>query len=165
MSNYDAVHFNQADKGTRFINYIIDIIIYNLLTILFFALLGFVLTIIGNYSMVNSIANMNPILDRIVTAIFTSLFWFLTEWLTKGRTIDKYATGTIVVTEDGYIPDVNTLLKRNFSRIIPFDALSFLGNRGWHDSISNTYVVKKKAFEQDVFTNSSLNEIGKDIEN
>jgi len=33
------------------------------------------------------------------------------------------------------------ILKRTFCRFIPFDAFSFFGKQGWHDSISNTSVV------------------------
>jgi hypothetical protein len=35
---------------------------------------------------------------------------------------------------------------RTLSRFIVFEALSYLGSvsRGWHDSLSGTYVVKKR---------------------
>ena len=71
---------------------------------------------------------------------------FLVEFATNGKSLGKFITGTMVVKEDGSLPTSNDFLKRNFSRIVPFDSLSFLGNRGWHDSWSDTKVVKKKSY-------------------
>ncbi|WNH08862.1 hypothetical protein [Thalassobellus suaedae] len=46
--------------------------------------------------------------------------------------------------------------------MIPFDALSFLGTigKGWHDSISSTYVVDIGRFEAKKKTFSELDQIG-----
>jgi hypothetical protein len=46
---------------------------------------------------------------------------------------------------DGLKPTIKMILLEQ-SRFIIFDALSYLGavSRGWHDSLSGTYVVKKK---------------------
>src|SRR5690606_773076 len=61
-----------------------------------------------------------------------------------GRTPGKFITGTKVIDSAGKKPDFKTLFIRNLCRLIPFDALSFLvSERGWHDSISMTYVVNK----------------------
>jgi uncharacterized RDD family membrane protein YckC len=63
-----------------------------------------------------------------------------------GRTIGKLLTGTRVVNNSGEKPAVGQILGRTLSRFIPFEPFSFLGNegRGWHDSLSNTYVVKSR---------------------
>ena len=85
---------------------------------------------------------------------------FLTETLTKGRSLGKLITGTMVVNENGSLPTSNDFLKRNFSRIIPFDAFSFFGARGWHDSWSNTKVVKRTAYLEAVERENSIEDIG-----
>ena len=68
----------------------------------------------------------------------------------SGRTLGKLITGTIVVNENGKKPDFGTVFKRSLCRLIPFNAISFLFNPGlgWHDSISDTYVVNKKSLEE-----------------
>ena len=69
--------------------------------------------------------------------------------------------------EDGTKPDAQTIIKRTLCRLIPFDGLSFFGtpSRGWHDSMSDTYVVKKDLFDEKVCLFYSLDEIGMDNEN
>ena len=53
----------------------------------------------------------------------------------------KCATNTVIVNEAGNRPNFGQILGRTFARLIPFDALSFFSARGWHDSLSGTYVV------------------------
>lgn len=111
--------------------------------------------------------NVNPFLDRLITSVLLALLYFITEMALKGRTIAKYMTKTKVVLEDGSNPNAIDYLKRSFSRIIPFEALSFLGSegRGWHDSISNTYMVDIAKFEAKKKAQNELDQIGisKDI--
>jgi uncharacterized RDD family membrane protein YckC len=49
-----------------------------------------------------------------------------------------------IVDASGNKPSFGKIVGRNFARLIPFEACSFLGSsaRGWHDSLSGTYVVK-----------------------
>lgn len=60
------------------------------------------------------------------------------------RTPGKLIFGTIVVNEAGRKPSFGQVLKRTFCRFIPFEPVSFFGTRGWHDSLSNTCVVRKR---------------------
>jgi uncharacterized RDD family membrane protein YckC len=63
-----------------------------------------------------------------------------------GRTLGKLITRTSVVDAEGRRPTFKQVLGRTFSRIIPFEPFSFFGKdaRGWHDSMSNTFVVVKR---------------------
>ena len=106
------------------------------------------------------VGGINPYLDRLITAFFYALFMFLTEMISKGRSLGKLITGTMVVKEDGSLPTSTDFLKRNFSRIVPFDGLSFLGNRGWHDSWSDTAVVKRKSYLEAIERENSIEDIG-----
>ena len=67
-----------------------------------------------------------------------------------------------VVLEDGSLPSSTGYLKRSFSRMIPFEAFSFLGSeaRGWHDTISKTYVVDIARFEAKKKSQNELDQIG-----
>ncbi|WP_163397974.1 RDD family protein [Flavobacterium fluviatile] len=69
-----------------------------------------------------------------------------------GRTAGKFVTGTIVVNQNGKKPNLIAIIIRTLSRLIPFDAFSFLGKSGkiWHDSISKNYVVDKQNLIKDM---------------
>ena len=60
------------------------------------------------------------------------------------RTPGKWITGTKVVRKDGHAPTFGQVLGRSFSRLVPFEVLSFLvgpNPRGWHDRFTKTLVV------------------------
>lgn len=80
----------------------------------------------------------------IVLGIVIMLAYYIPLETLSGRTIGKLITGTKVVSEEGRIPSFSAVMKRTLSRFIPFEAFSFLGKdpRGWHDTLSKTYVVK-----------------------
>lgn len=90
------------------------------------------------------------------------LYYYLSEKFLNGRTIGKYGTGTKAVTILGGKPSNSDLLKRTFSRLVPFDALSFFGTNGWHDSWSDTRVVKITDFENAIRMENELENIGKE---
>jgi uncharacterized RDD family membrane protein YckC len=155
MREFEIVENNIASKGIRLANYIIDLIIFYL----FMFTIGIFLGMIG--------ADVRLILDndfpsRLLGMFFYALFMFGTEISFGGKSIGKIITGTKVVTEYGERPTVLDLLTRNFSRIVPFDQFSFLGNLGWHDKWSNTRVVKAKSFDTEMLNNSSIEDIGTD---
>jgi len=145
--------------GKRFLNYIIDIV-FILVTIF---VLAIIVSIFANIfawqGFLFWMGNMTD-LDGQLVFIGTSIFYYLFFEGLFGRSVAKFITGTTVVGEDGVKPDFVTILKRTFCRLIPFDALSFLGSRGWHDSISDTYVVNKKALDEEVKTFHELNLLG-----
>lgn len=153
-----------ASKGNRFVNYIIDRIVFYVLALGFFFLIGVILVFIGGAveEIAYEMQNINPLLDRIMTMILFSFFYFFSEVLLKGRTVGKYVTKTIVVDENGNIPHYTTILKRSLCRLIPFNAFSFLGHnsRGWHDSISGTYVVEKQRLDNKKQSVETLDQIG-----
>ncbi len=153
-----------ANKGKRLGNFIIDLIIFRIFIIVIFAALGFILYAIGGDvdSFLYQLETINPFLDLLITyAIYFFVFWGL-ETLTKGRTLGKYITQTIVVDIEGNPPSSGALAKRSLSRLIPFDGFSYLGDegRGWHDTIPNLYVVDLKKFEDKKSIHSGLEELG-----
>jgi uncharacterized RDD family membrane protein YckC len=79
-----------------------------------------------------------------------------------GRSFGKLITGTVVVNKNGLRPTFESILIRTFCRLIPFDGLSFLGKSGriWHDSLSKTYVVNRKALKEEMKLFSDLDLIG-----
>ncbi len=81
-----------------------------------------------------------PSIDQIIVTVG---YYFICE-LTLQRTIGKYATNSVVINEYAEKPDSGSLIGRSFSRLVPFEAFSCLGDRGWHDKWSGTYVVTVK---------------------
>jgi uncharacterized RDD family membrane protein YckC len=63
-----------------------------------------------------------------------------------GKSIGKFVTKTIVINQDGDRPTLAQIMKRSASRFIPFECFTFFGEQshGWHDSISNTFVVSDR---------------------
>jgi uncharacterized RDD family membrane protein YckC len=154
-------------RGNRFVHYLVDLIV--ILLIFYAIFFGFIFlyysvvedtTVMDNF--LDNMENTNPILDRIVTAVILALLYFGLEFLTQGRSIGKFITKTKVVMADGSSPSSVDYIKRSFSRMIPFEALSFLGRegRGWHDSISGTYVVDIDRFEAKLKSQIELEQIG-----
>jgi uncharacterized RDD family membrane protein YckC/type II secretory pathway pseudopilin PulG len=69
------------------------------------------------------------------------------------KTPAKFITQTKVVMRDGSKPPFLNILGRSFSRIIPFEAFSFLFGAypiGWHDRFSGTIVVPSNYTADDV---------------
>lgn len=149
-----------ASDGTRFQGAIVDFVF----VFISIFVSGFVIVIIGN------VFNWDifSVWDRFIIgstylAFFTYLMfnYFFMECF-FGATMGKFATGIVVVTENGVKPNFGRILIRTLCRLIPFDILSFLGKSGlfWHDSFSKTYVVNRKGLERDLEIFYSISLIG-----
>jgi uncharacterized RDD family membrane protein YckC len=150
-----------ASKGQRFLNYIIDtIIIYSII----FGL-SFITALIADLFEANGflewLQNINSLEEYLIYFLIMIPYFTLMESVFS-KSIGKFITRTMVVLEDGSKPDSGTILRRTLCRIIPFDNLSFLGtpSRGWHDSITHTYLVRKDDFEKSKELFYALDEIG-----
>lgn len=77
--------------------------------------------------------------------ILASLCYFVTSEYFFKKSIGKLVTKTRVVRKDGRAIKFTNILIRTLCRHIPFEPLSCFGSNvvGWHDSLSNTLVVKE----------------------
>ena len=127
----------EASLTKRFANYIIDyfcIALFISMIFDFFEAQG--------YRVVEDIYSLRV---RLIAILLYALIYFVIESLTGGKSFGKWITKTRVTEFDGSIPDTETFIIRSFSRIIPFEPLSFLFSpRGWHDRISKTIVLDEK---------------------
>lgn len=133
----EAVQIVPASKGLRFANMLID---YIGLTILG-AIVGFVTYMLFQEA---GIAYLESVPDYVYGVGITLVYYIALE-ATTGRTLGKLITGTRVVNEEGLPASFTQIVGRSFTRMIPFEAFSFLvisNGRGWHDSLPKTYVVK-----------------------
>lgn len=151
-----------ASKGKRLLNYIIDLCFFYLL----FFLLGVILYLIAELTAIEGLINfliklenIDPLVDRLITTILIVVYYIILESLSQ-KSIGKLITNTIVVLENGKKPPFGVFIKRSLCRIIPFEQLSFLGKKGWHDSISKTFVVDSKIFEEQKRHYKNYQELG-----
>ncbi|PWU03168.1 MAG: hypothetical protein C5B52_03960 [Bacteroidetes bacterium] len=122
-----------VSAGTRLLNYLIDLVV---LFVIFFAIL------FGSLATSDDSALGGELMFNVSFYLVFLAYYFFCE-VAMGRTVGKLLTGTKVVNEIGGKPSAGQILGRTFSRIVPFEAFSFLGNtNGWHDRWSHTTVVK-----------------------
>lgn len=135
-----------ASKSQRFLNFIIDVFIIYLIEIS----IGTTIIILGDLTNSDTASNWVSSLS-VVESFFFGLvilfFYYLITEMYFSRTFGKYFTKTMVVKHEGSRPNMKSIIVRTLSRLIPFETFSFLtAERGWHDTLSVTYVVKKHDF-------------------
>ena len=150
-----------ASKGQRLGNYFIDLLIqYGIAFGLGIAIVLYA-EITGDYTASDYIESIGKIEEYLLGLVIAFGYYFGTEHFLS-RSIGKFITKTIIVLEDGTKPDSMYILRRTACRLIPFEAFSFLGSpsRGWHDSISDTYVVDKARFDEQFENHNAFEQIG-----
>ena len=122
----------------RFANFIIDRIAFFIFVLILGALSG----IMGMVEFWEDLA-ANRLYDILFSLALYVFFMFLQEAIFK-TSLGKVITGCKLISTKGVPLTAGQILVRSFCRAIPFEQFSFLGkNSGWHDSFSNTLVVKK----------------------
>ena len=80
-----------------------------------------------------------------IVAIFNYLFYYtICEKAFKGYTLGKLISGTRAIRIDGQELTFKDALLRSLSRIVPFEILSGFGGHPWHDTWTNTRVIKAR---------------------
>lgn len=152
-----------ATKGTRFANVLIDYIVRLAFGFLIGVIIALISELTGSYAIYDFVIESEGRLSDYIFVLFVLLMYYLPIEGFTGRSIGKYITKTKVVTHQGLKPDFGDIFVRTICRLIPFNAFSFFGEdgKGWHDSISKTYVVDIKKFEAKNETESELDQIGR----
>ncbi|MFT4781630.1 MAG: putative RDD family membrane protein YckC [Psychroserpens sp.] len=152
-----------ATKGIRFANFIIDYIVQITLGAAIGIVIGLASELTGSYGLYDLVIETEGRLSNYIFGAVILIVYYLTIETLTARSLGKYITNTKVVLYDGSKPTFNEILVRTLCRIIPFEQFSFLGDvgKGWHDSVSKTYVVDIAKFEAQKATFEGLNEIGR----
>lgn len=132
-------------KWQRFFHWVVDLAVMSLVVIPVIISLGYWLADSG-------ILDGNETLQKffrgrwsLYTIIFVLiLIYYPISEILFGSSPGKFLTESRVVNSKAESPSSSTIFLRTLCRNIPFDALSFFSKRGWHDSLSETYVVKEK---------------------
>jgi uncharacterized RDD family membrane protein YckC len=136
-----------ASKGERFLNFIIDLLIIYIIAVCIVATINIIGDVTNSYGVSNWVKSLSLIENLFFGLIILFFYYAFTE-MYFSRTFAKYFTKTMVVRVDGSKPNTKNFMIRTVSRLNPIDPFSFLGKseRGLHDTLSATYVVKKHDF-------------------
>ncbi len=150
----------KVNRWMRLANFLLDIVFYYILSLLIGVVFG-LLALTGIDGPLIWITEADPLTSRLLGIAIILMYYLFTESITQ-RSIAKFITGTMVVMEDGSRPEARTIFLRTICRFIPFEPFSFFGSdeRGWHDSITNTYVVNTKKYKEAIALKNSFEEIG-----
>ncbi|MCK7589253.1 RDD family protein [Subsaxibacter sp. CAU 1640] len=154
-----------ASKWKRFANHLVDLVPQYAITYGLAYVFFYIGEFTGNYTLNDFWNNLPVLVDYIFGYVLLVLYYFIFERATF-RSLGKYVTNTKVIMTNGDEPTTKALLIRTLCRLIPFDALSFLGTngKGWHDSISNTYVVDIAKFDSKRLVAEELEKLGQNTE-
>lgn len=143
------IQLKEASRGSRFMNWLID-------NIFIVVALGYPV----EYGLSKILLNTAPaFLDKAieneggleysvmvlsVNCISYLIYYMLSEAALKGLTLGKLLTGTRAIRLDAMPLTFKDALLRTLCRLIPFEVLSALGTKPWHDSLTNTTVIQVK---------------------
>jgi uncharacterized RDD family membrane protein YckC len=146
----DSYLYHQpASLGQRFLNFLIDNLLmrYGLSYITGSVVGLFLGTFFSDYA-------QKIIYDRtsfdfflliyLVGIVNYIVYYTFCEKVFKGYTLGKLITGTKALREDGTALTFRDALLRSICRLVPFEALSALGQRPWHDSWTKTIVTRTR---------------------
>jgi uncharacterized RDD family membrane protein YckC len=150
-----------ATKGQRFLNFSIDLVFLYIIILSIGTTIILMAEAAGKFAISAWVETMSDI-EIVLYSLLIMLFYYSLTEIYFSRTIAQLITKTVVVNRDGLKPDIKTFLLRSLCRFIPLDPFSFLGAypRGWHDVLSNTYVVKKKRLAKSIQFFSNPEEFG-----
>lgn len=95
------------------------------------------------HALLRSLGNVNSSLPLYITVIIFRLIYYLIFEGIFGTTPAKIITNTLLVNNEGKKANFSSIFKRTLIRFIPLESLSFI-TYGWHDTWSNTNVLKLK---------------------
>jgi uncharacterized RDD family membrane protein YckC len=149
-----------ASRGQRIMNLVIDLVIIYIIGLIIIATINIIGDLTNSYTASNWIKKLTIVEYSFFGLVILFFYYGLTE-MYFSRTLAKYFTKTIVVKHNGSKPNMKSFIIRTVSRIIPFEAFSFLSadSRGWHDTLSVTYVVKKQEFLEKMKLVTSSDEV------
>ena len=130
--------YEYADSGQRLLNYFIDGLVS-------YGLVGTIIITISVFGVNNSAGSF--VLLNLAMFLFSFLYYPIME-KTTGKTLGKMASKTRVVHVDGSPISWGQAFGRTLARMLPFLPFSVLFSDhsiGWHDSLSNTRVVRDRS--------------------
>lgn len=149
----DNVQYTEASQGQRFLNWLIDnlfmrfVLSYATGYVAGYILLYVAPEFLGQIAMEEMTGTKSwrfIVLAFILGYINYLIYYIFCEAAFNGYTLGKLLTGTKAIRNDGGKLTLRDASLRSVSRIVPLEVFSGLGDRPWHDSWTNTTVVKAR---------------------
>ncbi len=138
------IFFQKASVGARFLNLSIDFACIILL-VLIFEVIRDLFFLMGNSPQLDTVQLKDIryylLLQYLLGAAISVLFYTFIEGFSKGRTLGKLITGTRAVKLDYSAITIKDAFTRSLCRVVPFEIFSGFGTP-WHDRWTDTQVVK-----------------------
>ncbi len=125
-----------AGKGRRFCTWVVDYVAFLVLSMI----LGIVIALAFGPEPLRYFRGGWAYLSSFV---MLSCYYLFFEGL-WARTPGKLLLGTVVTDMNAGPPDFGSIVKRTLARFVPFEGLTFFGQRGFHDRVSKTLVIRKR---------------------
>ncbi|WP_262151328.1 RDD family protein [Chryseobacterium foetidum] len=150
---------NRASGGQRFANYLIDLLALFAVNFVLSLAALFIYEMTGSYFFY-FYNNGGLVWEFASGYLISSVYYFVWEYFSNGRSLGKLVTGTRAVSIDGEDASTSQIFYRTLCRLIPFNAFSFLGENGWHDTLSDTRVIDIKKYLADRQIKEEIENIG-----
>ncbi len=143
-------HFVYATQGQRFLNWLIDNILMRFgLAYLTGTAVGLIIGMIApdffaNIAYSDSAFSPLWLIGILIAYLNYIIYYTLCEKLFKGYTLGKLITGSRAIRQDGGELTFRNALLRSLSRCVPFEVFSGFSTLTWHDSWTDTMVVKAR---------------------
>jgi uncharacterized RDD family membrane protein YckC len=149
--SYINNHYDYATQWQRFFNYLIDNILMRYgLSYLTGMAIGTLLAVTAP-EFLNELAysesNWTPgilFVALLVGILNYIVYYTICEKLFRGYTLGKLITGTRAIRQDGNELTFKDALLRSLSRLVPFEVFSGFNTLTWHDSWTDTMVIKAR---------------------
>lgn len=147
---YAQEHFVYATQGQRFLNWLIDNVLMRWgLAYLTGTAVGLFIGLVApdfftNMAYSDGIFGPLLLIGLLIAYLNYIIYYTLCEKLFKGYTLGKLITGTRAIRQDGGELTFKDALLRSLSRCVPFEVFSGFSTLTWHDSWTDTMVVKAR---------------------
>ena len=126
-----------VSQGVRFGYYFLDVIAVYLIQIIFGIIIG--IALLAGRSSISP--GVNIIIQLVSLAAW--FFYYAIFETYVGGTVGKLICGYTVINNRVERISFGQGMLRTVIRMVPFEAFSCFGERGWHDKWAKTYVVKR----------------------
>lgn len=131
-----------ASTGQRFVNYLIDTIAMYIFSYGAGLIFGVLIYAAGGMDSSGDFKAGATFFLLIIMLCFFVVYYTFSEGVSGGRSLGKLVTGTKVVKIDDSEITWKDAFIRSLCRLVPFEPLSILGGTPWHDSWTDTKVIK-----------------------
>ncbi len=142
-------NFVRASGGKRFVNYLIDVLVFYVIMFI----VGILLALSSPDAADSYVQNDSggfAFGERVLALILYAVYMGLIETIFKGKSLGKLVTGTRAVNLDGSKINSGKAFGRAFSRAVPFCVFSAFGDpcNPWQDRWTDTMVIDEKLSTQ-----------------